>query len=306
MIIRSGTKVTRIDALQPMVHEPTIRAQLGGALPLPSVSGTHVLLNMIFATGAFDAALDDAGDDGSQYYEIARDHLHQELLAEGSLTLVQGLALMAIHLQRGNKPNAGYVCLGLALRMAMALGLHDEPPDGRHTGFTVLELEMRSRVWWSLVTLETGMSLTYGRPHGVNLALLNSVRVPLNAEDENVTVSTKTQPTSALHSTRYTALIMQARLAQMLMSRLDRVSRSFPSPTVEQVKWGGDQFRTDLEELLASMPCPTPPPYRLAQAIQTWRARDYCSVLYRPVFLSAVWSIGATATSDGCVRKIIE
>lgn len=285
-----------------------MRAQLTGALPLPSVCGVGVLLNMIFATGAFDAVLDDDSvyDDGFKYFEIARTHLQKELLAEGSLTLVQGLAVMAIYLQRCNKPNAAYACLGLAIRMAMALGLHDEPPESVYPGLTILELEMRSRVWWCLVILETGMSVTYGRPHGVNLSLLNGVRLPTNTEDECVTVSTKVQPAGAVEVTRYTALIMHARLAQMLVSRLDRVSRSTPSPTVEQIKWVGDRFRAELAELPAFMSSPGPPLYRLAQAIQTWRARDYCSVLYRPIFLSAVWSIGGTAAWDGCVKEIIK
>jgi transcriptional regulatory protein GAL4 len=298
--------MTPLDVLHPIVHEPTIRAQLTGALPLPSGAGAHVLLNMIFATGAFDAAVDDTVTNSDHYYKIARSHLQRELLAEGSLTLVQGLAVMAIYLQRANKPNAGYVCLGLALRMGMALGLHDDPPDGGHTGLSVLDLELRNRVWWCLVTLETGMSATYGRPHGISLALLSTVRLPINTEDECLTVSTKSRPPNALYATRYTALVKQALLARMLISRLDRVSRSFPSPTVEQVKWAGDQFRTELENLPPFMNPIGQPAYQFALAVQSWRARDYCSVLYRPVFLSAVWSVGSTAASDGCVREIIE
>ena len=165
-----------------------MRAQLSGALAMPSTGGWRMLLNMIFATGAFDAAIDeDASSDGNKYYETARGFLQQDLLAEGSLTLIQGLAIMAIYLQRRNKFNAGYVCLGLALRMAMALGMHAAPRSGTSSELTLLEKERRNRVWWCLVTLETGMSLTYGRPHGIDLASLYTVQLPINAEDEDIT-----------------------------------------------------------------------------------------------------------------------
>lgn len=54
------------------------------------------------------------------------------------------------------------------------------------------------------------------------------------------------------------------------------------------------------------MRSPPPSVYRLAIAIQTWRARDYRSVLYRPVFLAAAWSHDTPAASDEAVQKIIE
>ena len=299
--------LTAIDVLHPLVHEPTIRAQITGALPLPTSSGSRVLLNMIFATGAYDSATDDAlANDGSEYYEVARAALQQDLFAEGSLMLVQGLGIMALYLQRCKKPNAGYVCLGLAIRMAMSLGVHVSVPSGNGTGLTVLECEMRSRIWWGLVTLEAGMSMTYGRPHGICLPSLSAVRLPVNVEDEHLTVSTPVQPAAASYVTRYTALIKQARLAQMAFHSLDRISRSLPSPTVEQVRWCSDYFRDQLAALPAYMQSTAPPQHRLACAVQIWRSRDYQSVLCRPVFLSAAWKAGATATSDQSVREVVE
>jgi transcriptional regulatory protein GAL4 len=261
---------------------------------------------MIFATGAFDSATEDAQDnDGSHYYEAARAALQLDLFAEGSLVLVQGLAIMALYLQQRNKPNAGYVCLGLAIRMAMALGLHVSTPTADEMGLTVLESEMRSRIWWVLVAMEAGMCMTFGRPHAICLPSLFAVRLPVNIDDEHLTVSTIERPADAPYATRYTALITQARLAQMAFHTQDRISRSLPSPSVDQVKWCGDYFHQKLAALPAYMRQATPP-YQFAQSVQIWRARDYRSIVYRPVYLSAAWSAGGMDALDDTVRDIVE
>lgn len=300
--------LTTTDSLTPIVHEPTIRAQLSGALPLPTGSGSHVLFNMVFAMGALDLAPDDEPDEpGSHYYEAARDALQHDLLKGGSLLLVQGLALMALYLQRTTKPNAGYICLGLAFRMAIALGLHvSTPPSKNGLGLTALESEMRCRIWWGLVTLETGMCMTYGRPHCIDVPSLFTVRLPVNTEDEYLTVSSTQLPSDSALVTQYSALVTQARLSQAALHSLERISRSLPSPTVEQIKWCGNYFRNQLASLPAYTQSPAPFSYRLASSVQIWRARDYASVLYRPVLLSAAWGSVRETASDEAVREIVE
>lgn len=262
---------------------------------------------MIFATGAFDAATDDSrsSNDGYHYYERARSAVQIDLFTEGSSVLVQGLAIMAIYLQRKNKPNAGYICLGLAIRMAMALGFHVSSFDGGEAKLTVLESEMRSRIWWTLVTLEAGMSMTFGRSHSIPMPSLFAVRLPINCDDEHLTVSTTERPVDVDRPTRYSALITQARLAQMAFHTQDRIARSLPSPTVDQVKWCGSYFREKMAVLPAYVYHLTPP-YAFAQAVQIWRARDYQSIVYRPVYLSAAWNAGGAASSDSTVREIVE
>ncbi len=186
--------------LTPLVHEPTIKAQILGALPISPGAGSAVLFNMvgmqvsvnqvvhgaddaclqIFAMGAFDLGTTDAADDGIKYYERARNALTRDLLSEGTLSLVQGVAIMANYLQRNNRPNAGYLCLGLAIRMATALGLHSAPANTH----SLLDRELRKRVWWCIATLEAGCSVTFGRPYGLSRAVITSAPLPINCDDE--------------------------------------------------------------------------------------------------------------------------
>jgi transcriptional regulatory protein GAL4 len=293
------------DHLTPVVHEPTIRAQIMGALPISSKPGSEVLLYMIFAMGALDRAKTEDDDDGFLYYDVARRALSRDMLEEGTLPLAQGLAVMANYLQRSNRPNAGYVCLGWAIRMATALGLHTPVTSWR---CSPLEKEMRIRVWWAIVTLEAGCSVTFGRPHAIGSGLLSTVPLPINCEDEHLTVSSLATPTSVDSPTLYTALVVQARLARATCPVHDRILQAHPAPTVEQIKRYDERILAVINQL---------PPFmkvvsdqdgrcRLARSVQVWRARDFRAILYRPVLLAAAWDSSNRKELSSTVRQAIE
>jgi len=275
-----------IDSLTPLVHEPTIRAQVSGAIPLSNKPGANVLLYMIFAMGAFDRATTPDADDGDRYYQIAWAALQKDMLEEGTLQLVQGLGIMANYLQRSHRPNAGYICLGMAIRMGLALGLHTPTTSTRASP---LDKEMRARVWWALVTLEAGCSVTFGRPHALGSAALVALAPPLNCDDEHLTVSTQEKPTEVAVPTRYTALIVQSHLARATCSVHDKILHSSPAPTIEQVKWCDEHIVAAVEGLPPFMLNMSDGEYRLARSVQIWRARDFRAILYRPVLLAAAW-----------------
>ncbi|WRT69062.1 uncharacterized protein IL334_006045 [Kwoniella shivajii] len=290
-------------AIIPIVHEPTIRAQLTGALPLPSSGGSRVLIFMIFAMGAFDQATSENDDNGYRYYEIARQAYQPEMVEEGSMQLVQGLAIMANYLQRNNKPNSGYVCLGTAIRMAVALGIHS---SAGHPKTNPLDGEIRTRLWWGLVALEAGCSTCFGRPHGFGHASYLLTRQPVNCDDDDLTVADSALPQDVDRVALYTALVMQTKLAKKLLHLQDRISRSLPYPTIDQIKWCGESFLADVQSYPAYMQPGTPGPFRLARAIQSWRARDFASILYRPVLLSAAWNSSGPHNAGTALSEVID
>lgn len=243
-------------------------------------------MNMIFAMGAFDLATVDGIDDGDRFYQAAWAALQRDMLEQGTLELVQGLGIMANYLQRSNRPNAGYICLGIAIRMALALGLHMPTTSQRSTP---LEKEMRTRVWWALVTLEAGCSVTFGRPHALGTAALKTVPLPINCDDEHLTVSTHDTPIDVQYSTRYSALIVQSHLARATCSVHDRILQSSPAPSIEQVKWCDDRIVSVVRDLPPFMLDVQGGPFRLAKSVQVWRSRDFRAILYRPVLLAAAW-----------------
>lgn len=291
-----------LDSLTPLVHEPTIRAQIYGAIPLPNKAGSTVLINMIFAMGAFDLATSPDADDGDRYYQVAWSALQNDMLEEGTLQLVQGLGIMANYLQRSHRPNAGYICLGMAIRMALALGLHTPTTSSRSLP---LDKEMRVRVWWALVTLEAGCSVTFGRPHALGSAALSALPWPVNCEDEHLTVSTFDTPPDAPYPTRYTALIVQAHLARATCSVHDRILQSSPAPTIEQVKWCDNKIVSTIDGLPTYMLNLGDGQYRLARSVQLWRSRDFRAILYRPVLLASAWDSSRRKKLSPLVQEAI-
>jgi mannosyl-oligosaccharide alpha-1,2-mannosidase len=144
----------------PIVHEPTFRAQYEGSLPRPDKDKWNLLANILAALGSF-ASSSSADATDLPIFQAVQKSLFAENLEVGTLTLVQAFGLSANYLQKRNKPNSGYNYGGLALRLAIGLGLHKE-----FEGATVspLQREIRRRVWWCLCVLDVGATITYGRP----------------------------------------------------------------------------------------------------------------------------------------------
>jgi transcriptional regulatory protein GAL4 len=163
----------------PILHEPTFREQYSQFSSRPSGSTWHIIANIVAALGSF--VLSSCSDDtDSTIFAAVKGQLSIGALETGSLALVQAFGLSANYLQKRNKPNSGYNYGGVALRLAIGLGLHKEF-DGWKA--SPLKMEIRRRVWWSLCVLDVGATITYGRPlnwpqMGVETAL------PLNIHEK--------------------------------------------------------------------------------------------------------------------------
>lgn len=145
----------------PFVHESTFRAQYHEQIPRPHGQAWQILLNTILALGAWSVG-DDNSDVDIAFYQEARNLLQQASVMEmGNLTLVQALLLLSNYAQKRNKPNTGWNYLGLAVRMAMSLGLHKEFPSWQ---ISLLQREIRRRLWWGVFIFDSGAAKTFGRP----------------------------------------------------------------------------------------------------------------------------------------------
>jgi transcriptional regulatory protein GAL4 len=144
----------------PILHEATFRAQLMEIVPRPSGSAWQVLLYAVAATGAFTTATQQSDVDLG-LFEAAKARFSTDLLETGNLVLVQALTLMSNYAQKRNNPNSSYNYTGLARRIAMGIGLHKKFPSWNAS---LLTLEMRRRVWWSIYVFDVGAIITFSRP----------------------------------------------------------------------------------------------------------------------------------------------
>ncbi|KAI0380619.1 hypothetical protein F5Y04DRAFT_271326 [Hypomontagnella monticulosa] len=263
----------------PIIHEPTFRAQYSEVIPRPDGNSWLVLAYVVAAIGVFSADTQISNVDLPLFAQ-ARSMMSFNLLEVGNMTLVQAFTLISNYQQKRNKPNSGYNYLGLAVRMAMGLGLHKE-----FQGWTIspLNMEMRRRVWWTLCVFEVGATITFSRPsswpfEGVDVSL------PMNVNDRELTTRSQDYPPESFDITPYTAVRTQASFHIATMTIYNRVI-SKPFPTAEEL------LRLDAEHLvpwIRSIPsyfsetAVVPLKFKLSHSVMQWRFRNFRIIMYRP------------------------
>jgi transcriptional regulatory protein GAL4 len=161
--------------------------------------------------------------DKTFYREASCSSQDQSLFEAGNLSAVQALVLLSNYAQTRNKPNTGWNYLGLAVRMALSLGLHREFPDWKSG--SPLQREMRRRIWWGLFIFDSGASATFGRPillpprdvvdiNHVPNEVYHTTQMCLQCPNtlQHLTPSTPKIPLEVNEPTLYSSLIAQSEL----------------------------------------------------------------------------------------------
>lgn len=103
--------------------------------------------------------IDYSGPPGFEYFSQAVQLL-PDAHEEGSILCVETLALVGYFLQNMNRPDAAFIYIGMALHMAISLGLHQELTSP----LSLSAREHRRRVWWSIYSLDRIITLKSGNP----------------------------------------------------------------------------------------------------------------------------------------------
>ncbi|KAH8888416.1 hypothetical protein GQ53DRAFT_238696 [Thozetella sp. PMI_491] len=114
--------------------------------------------------------IDFKGPPGFEYFANALKLL-PDPHEEGSILCVETLALTGYFMQNMNRRDAAFLYVGMALRMAISLGLHQEvtaPAANSAQGHVPMldegAREHRRRVWWSVYSLDRILSAKSGNP----------------------------------------------------------------------------------------------------------------------------------------------
>ncbi|KAF2162326.1 hypothetical protein M409DRAFT_69218 [Zasmidium cellare ATCC 36951] len=269
----------------PVVHEPTFRAQYAQVIPRPNGRTWNALAYMVGAVGLFTTSKGPSSQD-VDLFEAAKSNISIGSLESGNITLVQVLALMSNYLQKRNKPNSGYNYLGLALHVAMGLGLHKE-----FNGWQIapLAMEIRRRVWWTLFDFFSGATVTFGRPlswpsHGIEVAL------PLNIDDRDLTHASATLPPAKAGLTTHSGVSVQARFHLATNDIYAKViALDFPSAQ-ELLKldderlepWKAQWYNDSIE---------VPERLILSRNLTAWRCSNFRIIMYRPFLIKHVFRL---------------
>lgn len=93
-----------------------------------------------------------------------------DVLSGSSLVHVQALMVYCLYLHISRQRNACWNITGSAIRIAVAIGLHR---NGASKKCTMLERELRKRVWWTLFFFERIECSSLGRPSAIDDAQSN-------------------------------------------------------------------------------------------------------------------------------------
>lgn len=104
--------------------------------------------------------IDWQGPPGFDYFTQALEFL-PDMHGEGSILFVETLALVGYFMQNLNRRDAACLYVGMALRMAITLGLHQESASKE---LSEEIKEHRRRVWWSVYSLDRIQSVKSGNP----------------------------------------------------------------------------------------------------------------------------------------------
>ncbi|KAI9687171.1 MAG: hypothetical protein M1822_002582 [Bathelium mastoideum] len=207
----------------------------------------------------------DATVAGRWHYQRCQTLLSRESESP-TISTLQCHILCSIYLSAGSLQNMADNAIGLAVRTAFMLGLHLEPP----ATMPRREKEMRKRLWWTLYTLESKMSMKLGRPFRLNSS---STTCSLPADDREIALLSGssfvplgrnvTWLTWNLHNTKlllaaraaYTAFydkshnVINVGNGQPITDRLEDWLKGVPEALKTRRQNNGVPFSTDLSTL---------------------------------------------------------
>lgn len=159
--------ILKVQPMYPALHEPTLEADIEAVYNegIDASPYQNFVTRMVISISLQKMDTQYAGLADS-FYLAALQYL-EPCVRPMDLRTLQCFALMAEYSLLTPTRTAIYYVVGIAVRLAQALGLHEEktiirgPHDGRADP---LEIDMRRRLFWCIIVMEFGLSHALGRP----------------------------------------------------------------------------------------------------------------------------------------------
>ncbi|CEP62628.1 uncharacterized protein LALA0_S05e09868g [Lachancea lanzarotensis] len=189
------------------------------------------------------------------YYDKAFDHIGP--IVEGtSIRAVQAYLLLSVFSQKMPHGSSIWQTTGLALRTAVALGLHRKPYQTGKVSCSLTanrDQDLKSRIFWCTYSMERINGLVLGRPFGIADA---DIDVPLPESEQ------------------YAVSVHVFKLRMLQSSICTFVYKPRPSPTsTEEMNAIRRQIMLELNEWKSTFP------YK-RDAETTWETENWCTISY--------------------------
>lgn len=151
-----------------------------------------VMVHMVFAIMSFQYAARNWEDSAQHAHLNHQSNMHYhysmsmfyQLMCSHTVQDVQALTLICAHLRNFPKPGASWILTQTTMSLAIELGLHRSAkrwaPD---TIPNPLDVEMRKRTFWAILTIHVTLSGKLGRPMAFRLEDLD-VEMPEPVDDD--------------------------------------------------------------------------------------------------------------------------
>jgi len=160
----------KVQPMYPALHEPTLIKDVEDVYAGRGDDFQNYITRMVIAISLQKMDTQYAGLADSYY--LAAFKYMEAVVRPMDLRTLQCFALIAEYSLLTPTRTAIYYIVGIAVRLAQALGIHEEKTITRGSSGTqanFLEIDMRRRVFWCILVMECGLSHALGRP--VTLAM---------------------------------------------------------------------------------------------------------------------------------------
>ncbi|KAJ0273171.1 hypothetical protein COL940_010016 [Colletotrichum noveboracense] len=155
------TKVIHVPSLEPLVFEAA--TDHGNVVPdfEALLCSINVLAIMALSEAESEQILNVPKNAALRKASLALKKAVSKVdfLRKYNLTILQCLVLYLVSLQGQFDRHASWILTGMLVRIAQRMGLHR---DGELIGLTPFETEMRRRIWWQIIMLETKYAVLAG------------------------------------------------------------------------------------------------------------------------------------------------
>jgi hypothetical protein len=172
--------------MYPIFHEPTFAKDVEDVYNNSTDPYQNFVVRMVIAVSLQKMDTQYAGLADSYY--LAALNYFEAAIRSMDLHTLQCYALIACYSLLTPTRTAVYYVVGLALRLVQDLGMHEERsirfgPNGKE--LDPLEVDMRRRLFWIVLTMDLGLSHSLGRPSIFPVAVEHmDVEFPANCDDQ--------------------------------------------------------------------------------------------------------------------------
>ncbi|KAK4462135.1 fungal-specific transcription factor domain-containing protein [Cladorrhinum samala] len=183
----------RVNPLTKVIHVPSLQPYLAEAVNGPQTLPKNVeaLLFSIFVMAAVSLTPEEChGILGYSRAEALHRYstgvrlclIRMGFLKSHDLVTLQAIVIYLISLQGRYNRHAAWILNGVVIRIAQKMGLHR---DGEFLGLSPFEAEMRRRLWWAIIMVDSKYALYSGLSHSF-LPRGWDTKAPKNLNDADI------------------------------------------------------------------------------------------------------------------------